>query len=156
MLGLLRVKSLPIEVLQILLQKLFDSESCMFAYSREIPYRDRPWRVFYVLSRESVPIYFGFVQSTDWTWQDHFTIYQRARIHGYVRVFFYATQVDSAINWWSPWFKLFLFKYIPRVAWTCESGFPDTINTLVSELHIAARNDYTVEFKFIHEDTVLV
>ena len=141
-----RVKTLPVEVLQIVLQKWFDSEDCMLAYNSEFPYRNRPWRVFYAFSREPVPTYFGFVQNTDSTWQDYFTIHQRARIHGYVRVIAYATQLDSAINWWSPWFKLFVFKYMPRSSWMINSDFLDTISSLIWEIHFAAQYDYTVEF----------
>lgn len=95
----LRVKSLLVEVIQIIFQMWFDLESGMIAYNSEIPYRDRPWHVYYSLSRGPIPIYFGFVQHIDWTWQDYFSIHQRAKIHGYVRFITYATQLDNANNW---------------------------------------------------------
>lgn len=149
----LRIKSLPVEVIQIILQKWFDSENGMVAYLSESPYRDRPWRVYYSLSREPIPICFGFIQHTDWTWQDYFSIHQRARIQGYVRIIAYATQLDGGNNWWSPWFKLFLFKYMPRSEHICNFNFRETISTLMWEIHIAARYDYTVEFEFLHSET---
>lgn len=149
----LRVKSLPVEVIQMILQIWFDSESGMKTYNSDLPYRDRPWRVYYSLSREPVPIYFGFVQHIDWTWQDYFSIHQRARIHGYVRVIAYATQLDSANNWWSPWFKLFMFKYMPRGEKICHFNFQETISILIWEIHIFSQHDYTLEFEFLYSDT---
>ena len=125
----------------------------MVAYLSESPYRDRPWRVYYSLSREPIPICFGFIQHTDWTWQDYFSIHQRARIQGYVRVIAYATQLDGVDNWWSPWFKLFMFKYMPRSEHICNFNFRETISTLMWEIHIAARYDYTIEFEFLHSGT---
>ena len=74
-------------------------------------------------------------------------------IHGYVSVIAYVTQLDSANNWWSPWFKLFMFKYMPRSEWICHFNFQETIRTLIWEIHIAAQNAYTVEFEFLHTNT---
>lgn len=150
---ILRVKSLPVEVIQRILQIWFDLESGMTAYNSELSYRDMPWLIYYSLSREPVPIYFGFVQHTDQTWKDYFSIHQRARIHGYVRIIAYATQLDSGNNWWSPWFKFFLFKYMPRGEQICHFNFQETISILIWEIHIATRYDYTVEFEFLHTDT---
>jgi len=128
----------------------------MIAYNSELPYRHRPWSVYYSLSRGPIPIYFGFFQYTNWTWKDYFSIHQRARIHGYVRFIAYAIQLDNANNWWSPWFRLFMFKYMPRREHICNFNFQQTISTLIWEIHIAAQYDYTVEFEFLHTEMEVV
>lgn len=38
----------------------------------------------------------------------------------------------------------------------CHFNFQKTISTLVWEIHITARNDYTVEFEFLHTYTKVV
>ena len=93
---------LPLCLRKVILQNWFDSEESRWSYTRELPYRIRQWRVYYALSREPDPVYFGCIQNTNWTWEDYFSIHQRARIHGLVNVIFYAVAIDPGNNWWSP------------------------------------------------------
>jgi len=151
-----KFESLPLSLRELVLQKWFESEDSMWSYARELPYRERPWRVYYTLSREVEPCYLAFIQKIDWTWHDYFTIHQKARIHGSVKVIFYAIDIDSVINWWSPWFKIFLVKYMPRVNWMLEHDTQCTLSTLKWELHIAAQNDHVIEFTLVHQDSLIV
>ena len=93
-----KVIELPFNLREIVLQKWFDSGEAQWMYSRELPYRYRSWRVYYALSRGPDPIHYAFIQKTDWTWQDYFTIHQKALIYGSVRIIFYAIDVDNLIN----------------------------------------------------------
>ena len=45
---------------------------------------------------------------------------------------------------------------MPRSEHICNFNFRETINTLIWEIHIAARYDYTVEFEFLHTETEVV
>ena len=101
------------------------------------PYRIRPWRVYYALSREPNPVYFGCIQNTDWTWEDYFSIHQRARIHGSVKVIFYVVAIDPGNNWWSPCFRLFVFNYMPRARHIFDRIFSEFVNILHWEMHVA-------------------
>jgi len=87
--------------------------------------------------------------------QDYFIIHQRARIHGSVRILAYTSELASPWNTWSSWLKLFLYKYMPCTSWMLDSNFKETISTLSWELNIAGRDDYTMEFEFRHEDSVV-
>lgn len=49
-----------------------------------------------------------------------------------------------------------MFKYMPRSEHICNFNFRETINTLIWEIHIAARYDYIVEFEFLHTKTEVV
>ena len=147
---------LPLEVKQIILQKWFDSNEAKWSYTKELPYRIRPWRVYYALSREPNPVYFGCIQQTDWTWVDYFSIHQRARIHGSVKVIFYALAIDPSRNWWSPWFRLFLFRYIPRDRNIFYRTFVEFCRLFHWEMHVAVQNDFFIEFEFVHRHTKVI
>ena len=140
----------------MILQKWFNSDEAQWSYTKEFPYRIRPWKVYYALSREHNPIYFGCIQKTDWTWSNYFSIHQRARIHGSVKVIFYAVAIDPANNWWSPWFKLFLFKYMPRATYIADRNFREFVNILSWELHVPVQNDFALEFDFVHTKTTVL
>ena len=58
-------ESLPLILRELVLQKWFESEDSMWSYARELAYRERPWRVYYTLSREVEPSYLAFIQNTD-------------------------------------------------------------------------------------------
>ena len=108
------------------------------------------------MSREPDPVYFGCIQNTDWTWADYFSIHQRARIHGSVKVIFYAVAIDPSNNWWSPWFKLFLFRYLPRAKSIFDRTFDEFVRIFHWEMHVAVQNDFVLEFEFIHKHTIVI
>ena len=98
----------------------------------------------------------GCIQQTDWTWEDYFSIHQRARIHGSIKVIFYAMAIDPSRNWWSPWFRLFLFRYIPRDRNIFYRTFPEFCRLFHWEMHVAVQNDYVIEFEFVHRHTSVI
>ena len=147
-----RIKDLPIDVIKVILQKWFDSDDCAQNYRSELPFRvQSEWRVYYGQSRQFVPRSFAFILRTDWTWIDYFTMLQRVRIHRYIQVHAYASMINPCRNIWSQWFKLFMWKFLPRASFISNYNFKAFTSALIWEVQIAAQNGFAIEFEMIHD-----
>ena len=144
-----------------ILQRWFDSEDAQWQYCLELPYRIRSWRTYYGSGRTHFGsvgsrVYYVYVQKTDWTWHDYFTLHQKARIYQSIRFICNSAEIDNSSNWWSPWFKIFLVKYMPRDNWMLDHDVKCTLSTIIWEIHIAAHSDYMIEFSLTHLDSMII
>lgn len=99
---------------------------------------------------------FCFIYSANLSWEDYFVILQRSRVHRKVTIYFYSDVFAAPFSQWSPWFKLLIYKYIPRAISHSDYSPQETIGSFIHELTIAARDGLMVEFNLIHNDSVLV
>ena len=64
--------------------------------------------------------------------------------------------IDPGRNWWSPWFKLFLFRYMPRATHIFDRTFVEFVRIFHWEMHVVVQNDFVIEFEFFHRHTIVV